>query len=139
MSSKSDSCSAAVIAVLYVISWYIGPRYNGARLYYNRSVFCNNDLPDLILLSQGTPAGSSTNFPISSFTNCLIDLMPCQNARSFLADGHISHIRNKFPKLSTTCMGYRGTGRLRSRWLFTCACVGAQLASGSVLISIHLS
>ena len=25
---KSDLCSGAVIAVLYVIAWYIGPRYN---------------------------------------------------------------------------------------------------------------
>ena len=33
VSSKSNLCPAEVIAVLYVISWYIGPRYNGTRLY----------------------------------------------------------------------------------------------------------
>ena len=32
-------------------------------------------------------------------------LMPRQNARSFIADDYISHIRIKFPKLFTTCMG----------------------------------
>ena len=34
VSSVSDLCSATVIAVLYVISWYIRPRYNDTRLYY---------------------------------------------------------------------------------------------------------
>ena len=34
-------------------------------------------------------------------------LMPCQNARSFIVDDHISHIRIKVSKLSTTCMGYK--------------------------------
>ena len=33
--------------------------------------------------------------------------MPCQNARSFIADDHMSHIRLRFPNLSTTCMGYK--------------------------------
>ena len=28
-----EACSVAVIAVPYVISWYIGPRYNGTPLY----------------------------------------------------------------------------------------------------------
>ena len=68
-------------------------------------------------------------------------LMPRQNTRSFIVDDHISHIRIKFPKLSATCMGYKNyvgdlttislfkmtphRGRLRSRWLFTRACVDA--------------
>ena len=33
VSSKSDLCSAAVIATLYVTSWHIIPRYNGIALY----------------------------------------------------------------------------------------------------------
>ena len=34
-------------------------------------------------------------------------LIPCQNARSFIADDHISHIRIKFPKFSTTYTRYK--------------------------------
>ena len=68
-------------------------------------------------------------------------LMPRQNARYFIVDDHISHIRIIFPKLSATCMGYKHyvedlttisffkmtphRGRLRSRWLFTSASVDA--------------
>ena len=42
VSSRSDLCSAVVIAVLCVISWYIRPRNNGTRLYcycYNVILF----------------------------------------------------------------------------------------------------
>ena len=34
VSMKSDLCSVAVIAVSYVISWWIGPHHNGTRLYF---------------------------------------------------------------------------------------------------------
>ena len=34
VSSKSDLWSGVVIAVLYVISWYIVPRYSGTELYW---------------------------------------------------------------------------------------------------------
>ena len=49
VSSKTDLCSAAVIAVLYVITWYIGPHYNDTDYL---GVFCYKGLRDLILLSQ---------------------------------------------------------------------------------------
>ena len=44
VSSKSDLCFDALIAVLHVIPCYIRPRYNGTRLYHYRSVLCNKDL-----------------------------------------------------------------------------------------------
>ena len=39
VSTDTDLCCASVTAVLYVISCYIGPRYNGTRLHINRHYF----------------------------------------------------------------------------------------------------
>ena len=49
---SSDLCSAAVTAVLHMLDLYIGPYYEGTRLYYYRVVLCNKGLHDLILLSK---------------------------------------------------------------------------------------
>ena len=38
MSLKSDLRPAAVVAVPWVITWLIGPRYNGTRLYFEQNI-----------------------------------------------------------------------------------------------------
>ena len=144
VSSMSDLCSAALIVVLYVIAWYIGPRYNGTYSITIEVSFVIRVYSIWYYKAKGIPAGSSTNFRFRHARTVEYEwkhLMPCQNARSFIADDHISHIRIKFPKLSTTCTWYKHyvedlttisffkmtphRGRLRSRWLFTHACVDA--------------
>ena len=70
--------------------------------------FCNKGLCELIILGQKHPAESSTNIPVSSYTNCRIRMQSfntVQTAWSFIADDHISHIGIQFQKLSSTSMG----------------------------------
>ena len=52
--------------------------------------------------------GITTSWPANQSDAKLLEGgVPCQNERSFIADDHISYIRIKFPKLSTTCMRYK--------------------------------
>ena len=107
VSSMSHLCSAALIAVLYVIAWYIGPRYNGTDCITIEVSF---------VIRFDTIKPKAYRWEVAQtfrFRHARTveyeckHLMSCQNARSFIADDHISHIRIKFPKLSTTCMGYK--------------------------------
>ena len=47
--SNCDSYSASVIAVMYAISCYIGPHYNGTRLYFASTMYVYFDIDDLEL------------------------------------------------------------------------------------------
>ena len=41
MDSAFDWCSASVLAIIYAISYYFGPCYNGTRLYYIYYMWCH--------------------------------------------------------------------------------------------------